>query len=608
MAKRKRESNAESKKKIVVSLRWVLILASSAVILFNNEHSTLSTAHSVVVFLLATNFFLMLLSPKVFSGKFFDSILVCADVLIVSASIYLTGQVNSDFFLLYFLVIMTAALSETPKALFWSGGLVCLVYLAMVERLGGIESLLRTEVLIRLPFFWIVSLFYGHLSQRARSEQKERFSLEKKLNLAAEVRKYSRFFSSALSRKKVLKGLVQATSRITRTELVIIFSKGERRVLIEKKGQSCSTNAFQSLLKELDRVSIGKVDSSILPIVDTNAAQFCAGFTVLPVSVLKGSEPTDSGRHKFGRAGSDLFLAIKGRLSPELYDNVRLLVLNAVLALKNAGQYQALLHEVEKRRSLAEELRQALQSKSTFVANISHELRTPVNALIGFGDLLLEGGYGELEDEKSKVVSRMVQNAISLRELINDLLDFSKLEAMAVKVRPESCKLKVFLEEIIENSNALLRDKAVVLRSQTNAPDVELIADWRLLRQIALNLTSNAIKFTPVGEVSVHLNFRKSILELEVIDSGIGMTAEELGEIFQPFKQVDNAYTKRFAGTGLGLSITKREVELLLGEIEVESTPGRGSKFSVRIPVTLSSSNANLANNNNGLDSLLLPT
>ena len=413
--------------------------------------------------LLATNFFLMLLPPKVFRGKLFDSLLVCADVMIVSASIYLTGQVNSDFFLLYFLVIMTAALSETPKALFWSGGLVCLVYLAMVERLEGVDALLRTEVLIRLPFFWIVSLFYGHLSQRARLEQKERFSLEKKLNLAADVRRYSRFFSSALSRKKVLKGLVQATSKLCRTESVFVFSRGEKKILIVRDGHSYSSLLLHTLLKELDRIPGSKEDSAVLPAATSSPALFCAGYTILPVSVLTGSEPTESGRNKFGQAGSDLYLAIEGKLREELYDNARLLVLSAVLALKNAGQYQALLHEVEKRRSLAEELRQALESKSAFVANISHELRTPVNALIGFGDLLLEGGYGKLEDEKSKVVSRMVQNAISLRELINDLLDFSKLEALAVKVNPEPRKLKLFLDEILENSNALLRDKAVVL-------------------------------------------------------------------------------------------------------------------------------------------------
>ena len=106
----------------------------------------------------------------------------------------------------------------------------------------------------------------------------------------------------------------------------------------------------------------------------------------------------------------------------------------------------------------------------------------------------------------------------------------------------------------------------------------------------------------------MHLNYSHSTLELEVTDSGIGMTPEELTLIFEPFKQVDNAYTKRFAGTGLGLSITKREVELLLGEIIVESTPGRGSKFIIRIPVTLSSSDMELINNNHKLDSLVSPT
>ena len=600
MKAEKRANEREQKKETVVSLRWVLILASSAVILFNNQRSTLTIAHLVVALLMSTNFILMLLPASLYGKRFFDSLLVCADVLIVSGSIYITGQVNSDFFLLYFLVIMTAAISETERSLFWSGSLICFVYLAMLERLEGLQSLLRTEVLIRIPFFLIVSLFYGYLSQRARREQKQRHRLQKKLNLAARVRRYSRYFSAELSRQRVLKGLVRAVSELCSSSNVFVLSRGEERVVSSTPGMVLAPSTANKLLHDLEKYGGVRGEDEVLGM--SLPVQSLAGFTLMP---LVGDIPEDP-----QNAVVDLYLGVQGRLNEELLDNCRLLVLNGVLSLKNAGQYQALLHEVEKRRSLAEELQDALASKSTFVANVSHELRTPVNALIGFGELLLEGGYGELESESKRVINRMVENAASLRELINDLLDFSRLESLEIKICPEGRELGVFLSELLETSSALIKDKAVTFQGESNASLQVVYTDYKLLRQIALNLISNAIKFTPSGEVRVALNYRADTqsLELEVADTGIGIEPDEIEEIFKPFKQVDNAYTKRFAGTGLGLSITKREVELLQGQIKVESKPGYGSKFSVRIPVSLTDSNGDEINKTNKLDSIVLAT
>ena len=600
MKAEKRANEREQKKETVVSLRWVLILASSAVILFNNQRSTLTIAHLVVALLMSTNFILMLLPASLYGKRFFDSLLVCADVLIVSGSIYITGQVNSDFFLLYFLVIMTAAISETERSLFWSGSLICFVYLAMLERLEGLQSLLRTEVLIRIPFFLIVSLFYGYLSQRARREQKQRHRLQKKLNLAARVRRYSRYFSAELSRQRVLKGLVRAVSELCSSSNVFVLSRGEERVVSSTPGMVLAPSTAKKLLQDLEKYGGVRGEDEVLGM--SLPLQSLAGFTLMP---LVGDIPEDP-----QNAVVDLYLGVQGRLNEELLDNCRLLVLNGVLSLKNAGQYQALLHEVEKRRSLAEELQDALASKSTFVANVSHELRTPVNALIGFGELLLEGGYGELESESKRVINRMVENAASLRELINDLLDFSRLESLEIKICPEGRELGVFLSELLETSSALIKDKAVTFQGESNASLQVVYTDYKLLRQIALNLISNAIKFTPSGEVRVALNYRADTqsLELEVADTGIGIEPDEIEEIFKPFKQVDNAYTKRFAGTGLGLSITKREVELLQGQIKVESKPGYGSKFSVRIPVSLTDSNGDEINKTNKLDSIVLAT
>jgi len=573
MAK-KGSSRAERKRRTVVSLRWVLILASSSLILFNSRASDVSQTHSIIALLLASNFALTLLPRRVFISRYFDSSLVCADIAIVSASIYLTGQVNSDFFLLYFLVIMTAALSETPKALLWSAAVVCGVYLAMIERLEGLDALLSTDVLIRIPFFCIVSIFYGHLTQTARRQERAKRNLQNKLNRVAQVRRFSRFFSNALSRGDVLRGLVKAERKLCNSERVIILSRGSKRIVAQSSSQPISEAEFEKLLTGINS-AVGEYGLDILErVISPDAIKAGAtirggGFTLIPLT---------------GKLNSDLFLGIEGSLSDELVDHAKLLLLNAVLALKNAGQYQALLQEVEKRKSLFHDLQSALKLKSGFVANVSHELRTPVNAMIGFGELLLEGSYGDLPGEVEHVLKRMLNNATSLRELINDILDFSKLEAGASKLEITPGETKLFLEEVLETSSALIRDKSISLVGSGDSGNVEL--DWKLFRQIALNLISNAIKFTPKGEVKVTLDLSDLELSLTVSDTGIGISETELTRIFEPFKQVDNAYTKRFAGTGLGLSITKRQIELLGGCIQVRSVEGKGSEFKVQIPIT----------------------
>lgn len=584
-------NRGERKKRQVVSLRWVLILASAALILFNSKSPNLSQIHTIIVVLLASNFLLTLLPSQVFLRRYFDSLLVCADIAIVSASIYLTGHANSDFFLLYFLVIMTAALSETPRALIWSAAVVCAVYLAMIERLEGVEKIFSTDVLIRIPFFLIVSLFYGHLTQQARREATRRDRLQSKLNMAAQVRKLSRMFAGALSRKELLRGLVRAEQALCRVSRAVIFSRGAKNILASAGECRITEEEFDKLLRGINQtVKEFGTDSPRQAVserlIRRGATVRGAGFTLIPLT---------------GRVDSDLYLALEGNLPDELVEHAKLLLINAVLVLKNAGQYQALLHEVEKRKHISEELLSALELKSVFVANVSHELRTPVNAMLGFGELLLDGAYGELSGETSVAVRRIQENATALQDLINDILDFSKLAAGKFEKRLSSASLSDFLADLLETTTALVRDKPLVVSG--TADSVELRTDWGLLRQIALNLTSNAVKFTPKGEIQVSLRVEADHLYLAVGDTGIGIAAEKLGEIFEPFKQVENTYTKRFAGTGLGLSITKRQVELLGGAISVESESGKGSRFLVTIPVTLSDSAVETANNISELDS-----
>ena len=229
----------------------------------------------------------------------------------------------------------------------------------------------------------------------------------------------------------------------------------------------------------------------------------------------------------------------------------------------------------------------ASRAKSDFLANMSHELRTPLNAVIGFSEVLLARMFGPVNDKQQEYIHFILDGGRHLLSLINDILDLSKVEAGKMELELESFPLK----ECLDASLALLREKAQaggVGLSPASAPGPEypVAADRRKLKQIMFNLLSNAIKFTPRGgAVRVSLQERDGWVTVSVADTGKGIKAEDIPKLFQPFTQLESAYTKEYEGTGLGLALTRRLVELHGGRIWVESEFGLGSRFSFTLPL-----------------------
>jgi PAS domain S-box-containing protein len=227
-------------------------------------------------------------------------------------------------------------------------------------------------------------------------------------------------------------------------------------------------------------------------------------------------------------------------------------------------------------------------AKSEFLANISHELRTPLNSIIGFSEVMKDGMTGPVSDDQREYLKDIWESGRHLLRLINDILDLSKIEAGMMELELG----EVSPTELIEGSIIMFKEKA--LRHRINlitsiAPNVASLsmrADERKLKQVILNLTSNAFKFSPEGgTVEVIAEKRNGDLLIAVSDTGIGMAPEDIGKLFQPFKQLDTTLTKKFEGTGLGLHLSKKFVDLHGGTIHVESTLNKGSRFSFTIPI-----------------------
>lgn len=223
--------------------------------------------------------------------------------------------------------------------------------------------------------------------------------------------------------------------------------------------------------------------------------------------------------------------------------------------------------------------------KSAFLASMSHELRTPLNSIIGFTGILLQGLVGPLNEEQEKQLGMVRDSSRHLLNLINDVLDISKIEAGQLQVTLEPFALRDAIEKTARAAQPLAERKRSTLEVQV-APDVGTVcSDRRRVEQILLNLLSNAIKFTEEGPVRIVCSLRGDHVQVQVIDRGIGIKPENLESLFKPFIQLDSGTSRRYEGTGLGLSICKKLVELLGGTIWAESEWGKGSTFCFTLPL-----------------------
>ncbi len=246
---------------------------------------------------------------------------------------------------------------------------------------------------------------------------------------------------------------------------------------------------------------------------------------------------------------------------------------------------------VEKRtqelNQLNSELEHANRAKDEFLANMSHELRTPLNSILGLSEILLEQRRGSLNDRQQKALQTIESSGQHLLQLVNDILDVSKIEAGKLDYYPELIRVDEICQSGISFIKSQAAKKSILVSYKNEASVGRIFADPRRLKQILVNLLTNAIKFTPENglvTLEVRANPEQELIRFSVIDTGIGITPDNLARLFQPFVQVNSKLNREYEGTGLGLALVQRLTDLHGGSVQVESDVQVGSRFTVNLP------------------------
>jgi PAS domain S-box-containing protein len=242
-------------------------------------------------------------------------------------------------------------------------------------------------------------------------------------------------------------------------------------------------------------------------------------------------------------------------------------------------------NELLRRQHIA--LEQASALKSQFLANMSHEFRTPLNAILGYTHMLLHGVSGTITETQRKSLTRIDSNSRHLLALINDILDITRIEAGRMPLNMTSFAMPDLVDEVMAELEPIIRRSSLTVHRRIRGKLPKLRTDRSKVKQIVLNLLSNALKFTPAGKVTIAagLNARDRMIVIAVSDTGVGIAPEDQTKVFEDFRQLDSSPTRGYGGTGLGLSICRRLAQMLGGSIDLDSEVGKGSTFTLTLPV-----------------------
>ena len=581
------------KKITVIRLRWLVVIICSYLLL-SSEGTWLSpsSVHGFILIYVLSNFVLYWIEDTLFDSSYFYSPLVVFDTLFVTASLVMSGQVETDFYLAYFLIVILCTIWQDFRGLVVVAVLATLLYGYFLFKTTLAHD---PSIYLRIPFLFVISLFYGYFAQVVRAEKALKERAEQEAEDMAMIQTLSQSLPSSLDYKQTLETLGDKVNRVVRADKFYIFTLNEAEhspgALLFGAGTGEEFSGIEVDVREYPIVEECVMKRS--PLIQRN---------VHPKQLFAGEAQSHEGfaAHLFptsmavpimfrGEMHGVILLGFEQEdreLTSREIQFCQIVAFATAIALSNAKKYEELQVEARRRQIIAEQLADANRLKSEYLASTSHELRTPIATIMGYGHLLGDGACGPLTQEQKKAMGRLMENARGLLGIVDALLDYSKIEKGETGLFVKRGDVRPLLDQLRQEVAHLESRKPYKVRYEIG-DDVPLIeTDWGKLKNCLANILSNAIKFTDQGEVKLSVvrgaNGNVSFL---ISDTGIGIPKDLIPLIFDKFRQLDGKAARSYEGTGLGLTISKNLIELIGGKIEVESEVGKGSTFKVTIPV-----------------------
>jgi len=354
-------------------------------------------------------------------------------------------------------------------------------------------------------------------------------------------------------------------------QLILAAGAGEAGQLMLNEGHTINLNNPSSIVARVARERVGHIVNDLHPESNYLPNRH------LPESRAEMAIPMIVGDDLIGVL--DVQSTEVNRFNNEDVRVKRTLADQVAVAVQNAQAF-------ERERETVERLVEVDRLKQEFLANMSHELRTPLNSIIGYSEVLLDGVDGDLNEDATEDVEAIHSSGKHLLSIINEILDLAKIDAGQMQLKQTELYVPDLLEEIVRSSQILVKTKPVEMQLIEDSPVRNVSGDQVRLNQICLNLISNAVKFTEQGNINIRYGMKDTeFMYIQVQDTGMGMTEEDLAVIFERFRQADGSSTRRAGGTGLGLTITRQLIQMHGGDIWADSTLGKGSTFTFILPV-----------------------
>ena len=582
-----------AKKDTVIRLRWPMVILSSYLLYYAPvAWLSVTQIHAILSLYLLSHATLYFLADDFFDSPYFYGPLLVFDSLVLVVVLSVSGAASPDFYIACVVTIVLSLICNGSRGLLVVTILAPLLY---AYAIFSSSTVLEPELFLQLPFPFVISLFYGYFAQVGRMR---RLAKEKE----EEVRREQRAAEELRRQRERLEAMHEVNVALTSTN----ETKRILNALLEKTLSHLPYAAAMVRLRDpqselIDTVAAKGFDTKEK--LDAESLSFIDGIMKSPEPVIVRNVFTEAHGETLEYFKKEGLVSIVGL--PLVANNETLGCLLYAAREEHsfgaeevefldtlAGQAAIAIHHSQlylQSQQQTEELRHAHRIKDEFLKVVSNELKTPLNVIAGYTDMFNQGLLGQLTPIQEKAIEAIERQSKDLGGLIGTVLQVSDIESETLIASKNEINLWEFMSELrSEYDVPLAKNVKLVWDYPADLPVVQ--SDWPKLKRIAENLINNAVKFTEHGSVTISLNYLASakILELKVADTGIGMASERRGVIFEKFRQLHDAHlVLQHGGVGLGLYIVKKYMTLLGGEIHVDSEPGNGSTFVMRIPAPL---------------------